>query len=129
MKMLRIPGSMLILLLSFLALSLSTSVPLAWATAGTITEFPVPTAGSFSLSITLGPDGKIWFTEAVGGKIGRITTSGAVTEFADGGDPLGITAGPDGNLWFTVGLDNSIGRITPSGSFTEYPTPTLSSVP
>jgi hypothetical protein len=76
MKMLRIPGSMLILLLSFLAISLSTSVPLAWATAGTITEFLLPTAGSNPGGITLGPDGKMWFTEqSLGNKIGRITTS------------------------------------------------------
>ena len=46
MKLLRIPGSVFILLLSFLALSLSTSVPLAWAKVGTITEFPIPTTSS-----------------------------------------------------------------------------------
>ena len=46
MKRLRVAGSVFILLLTFLALSLSTSIPLALAAAGTIIEFPVPTAGS-----------------------------------------------------------------------------------
>ena len=46
MKLLRIPGAVAILLLSFLAFSLSTSVPLAWA------------AASSPRGSTLGPDGK-----------------------------------------------------------------------
>jgi streptogramin lyase len=128
MKLLRIPGSMFILLLSFLALSLSTSVPLAWAAVGTITEFPLPTAGSGPAHITLGPDGNLWFTEAGGNKIGRITPSGAITEFTvptAGSGPLGITAGPDGNLWFTEEFRGKIGRITPSGAITEFTVPTF----
>jgi hypothetical protein len=33
------------------------------------------------MGITAGPDGNLWFTGAGSDKIGRITTSGAVTEF------------------------------------------------
>src|SRR5262249_62343254 len=40
---------------------------------GAITEFLVPTAGSFPAEITAGPDGALWFTEQAGDKIGRIT--------------------------------------------------------
>jgi virginiamycin B lyase len=78
-------------------------------------------------SITAGPDGALWFTEDVD-KIGRITTSGAITEFpipaeeaVVGGfrTPTSITAGPDGALWFTETGDK-IGRITTSGAVTEY---------
>ena len=53
-------------------LGLSTAP--AWATAGTITEFPIPTISSFPTGITAGPDGNLWFTESSVGKIGRITT-------------------------------------------------------
>jgi streptogramin lyase len=53
---------------------LSLSSAPAWATAGTITEFPIPTISSFPTGITAGPDGNLWFTESSGGKIGRITT-------------------------------------------------------
>ena len=133
MKLLRIPGAVFILLLSFLALSLSTSVPLAWAAVGTITEFPIlPTAFSVPLGITLGPDGKMWFTENLANKIGRITPSGVITEFTGfsaASGPLGITAGPDGNLWFTEISGNKIGRVTPDGAFTEFPIPTANSRP
>jgi len=39
-------------------------------TAGMITEFPVPTAGSAPRDITTGPDGNLWFTEYLGNKVG-----------------------------------------------------------
>jgi streptogramin lyase len=60
------------------------------------------------------------------GKIGRITTTGSVTEYSlpITGDtrPLRITPGPDGALWFSEYLGNKIGRITTNGVITEYPT-------
>ena len=72
--------------------------------------------------ITSGPDGALWFTNASGHSIGRITGSGVVTNF-DGAEinhPKGITVGPDGALWFTNRGNNSIGRITTSGVVTNY---------
>jgi streptogramin lyase/subtilisin-like proprotein convertase family protein len=87
------------------------------------------TAASSPSSIAAGPDGNLWFTEKNAGKIGRITTAGAVTEFpipgGSGSQPTPIVAGPDGNLWFTESNgsnDNMIGRITPSGTVTQFPT-------
>jgi hypothetical protein len=74
--------------------------------------------------ITSGPDGALWFTNAVhSGSIGRITTSGVVSNFTGTGieTPLGITSGPDGALWFTNVNNNSIGRITTSGVVSDYP--------
>jgi len=86
-------------------------------TAGAMTEFPLPSPNSAPRSLTVGPDGALWFTDNFGssiGEIGRITTTGAIFEVplptADG-IPSSITAGPDGALWITV--SNKIGRITP----------------
>ena len=42
--------------------------------AGSITEFPIPTAKSVPDGITAGPDDNLWFTEHDGNKIGRITS-------------------------------------------------------
>jgi virginiamycin B lyase len=90
-----------------------------------ITQFPIPSsstpAGNGPWGIAAGRDGALWFTEANVSRIGRMTTSGAVTEFPL---PAGtylreITAGPDGALWFTDG--NRIGRITTAGVITEFP--------
>ena len=66
--------------------------------------------------LTSGPDGDLWFTESVRGRIGRITSSGLIAEFPIPGAkawPWGITAGPGGNLWFTDPGQDKIGRITP----------------
>jgi sugar lactone lactonase YvrE len=72
-------------------------------------------------SITAGPDGALWFTNYANNTIGRITTTGTVTNYSgpDIHRLSGITAGPDGALWFTNGK-LSIGRITTSGTVTNY---------
>lgn len=90
-----------------------------------ITGYPIPAANSASSSITNGPDGALWFTESASGAIGRITTSGTVTEYpaqpANG--PGGIVTGSDGALWF-ADSHNNIGRIDTTGGVTLYAIPT-----
>jgi streptogramin lyase len=98
--------------------------------AGSLTGFPVPTAGAQCGGITAGPDGNLWFAEgnfdtSLPGKIGRITPAGGITEFSlpsDLAGPYSIASGPDGNLWFS-GFASAIGRITPSGDITAFPFP------
>lgn len=94
-------------------------------TDGKKTEFALPNSDAQPWGITTGPDGALWFTEAscirqsgphctVGNKIGRITTSGLVTEFpipSEGSGPHSITTGPDGSLWFTEYYGSRIGRL------------------
>jgi streptogramin lyase len=90
---------------------------------------PVPSnLSSFCCSaggITQGPDGNVWFVEYAPNRIGRITPSGAVTEFAirgSYGSPNGIVTGPDGNLWFTLET-GAIARMDPgTHGVTEFPT-------
>jgi streptogramin lyase len=99
----------------------------------TITEYPVTTAGSQPQGIAAGRDGNLWFTEASGNNIGRITTAGATTEFplsTANSQPNGIAVGPDGNLWFTESSANKIGTIAyDTGSITEYSIPTAGGQP
>ena len=114
----------------------------AAADVGTITEYTIPTADSTPRGIVAGPDGRLWFTENFGNKIGRITTTGQIgvgDEIAlptANVSPSGITAGPDGNLWFTEfagGSNSRIGRIPPtatsSSDVLEIPVPTANSSP
>ncbi len=126
-------------------------------TAGVFTEFPLPPWPSpYSLScqppvnganpctkgpvaITTGPDGALWFTEAVGagnniamGAIGRITLDGTITEYPVSSPAYSIVTGPDGALWFgefSGGFSETavIGRITTGGAVTEYSPPPGSS--
>src|SRR5207244_8505500 len=79
--------------------------------------FPISTAGSGALRIAAGPDGALWFTAFDGqvGRIGRITTAGAITELptpTPNSWPLGIAAGANGTLWFTESATNQVGRVT-----------------
>jgi streptogramin lyase len=92
---------------------------------------------SAPVSIASGPDGNMWFTDpaslATAGtsSIGRITPTGAITEFSAGlqssntSAPIGITAGPGGNLWFTdragnLGGNPAIGQISATGTIEEF---------
>src|SRR5260370_24115059 len=84
-------------------------------------QFDLPAGASQPFSITTGPDGALWFTERQANKVGRITTSGAVTEYKVTFSPYIITSGPDGALWFTEQEGQQIGRITTSGVLTEFP--------
>src|SRR5260370_39577957 len=104
----------------------------AWAKVGAITQFPLPAPSSATFGITLGPDGKVWFTESSGNNIGRITTSEIITEFpipTSGSLPHGITAGSDRNVWFTELDGNDIGRITTSDAITQLPATTRVNLP
>jgi streptogramin lyase len=100
--------------------------------SGVVTEFtvPGPASGYELFAIASGPDGNLWFVDGVWSDyfagelpsyIGRITTSGSITEFPVNSvytinPPLGaITRGPDGNLWF-IELGMGIARLTPSVS-------------
>src|SRR5579864_3983508 len=114
--------------LLFSLLSVPAVLP---AESPVFTEYPIPTPSSFTVAITAGPDGALWFTEGVG-KIGRITTAGVIMEYpvlTPSSRPNGITTGPDGALWFTELNGNNIGRITTSGTVTEYPIPTPKAYP
>jgi streptogramin lyase len=96
-----------------------------------VQEFPAPTGCHppyrFCMDgITTGPDGNVWFTEPIKGRIARLDPlTGIITEFAIplGGFPLRITAGPDGNLWFADNGTSSVGRVTPLGVITEFAIP------
>ena len=79
----------------------------------TVTEFPIPAAVTRPDGIAAGPDGTVWFADGAAGKIGRITSSGTVTEYPSPITPLTIVAGPDGALWFS---GDGIGRITTAGA-------------
>src|SRR5688572_12048025 len=84
---LKMPGKNLIMqriqaaILVMAVLISSLAFPVAAGAANQITEFPVPTEGSWPTGIAAAPDETLWFTEQGGNKIGRITFDGTVTEF------------------------------------------------
>jgi virginiamycin B lyase len=93
---------------------------------GKITEYPVKGATELDW-LTAGRDGNLWFTD--GTKIGKMTTSGAVTEYGltdSSGAKVDLrnaqlTSGADGNIWF-LGL-GGLSNITPQGKVMTSLTP------
>ena len=96
----------------------ATSAGIAVPSQPIITEFSGLSAAPND--IVSGPDGDLWFTETLGNKIGRMTTSGVlVGEYPVTYPPYRITTGPDGSgktaVWFTeVGPAHAskIGRLS-----------------
>jgi hypothetical protein len=93
-------------------------------TTGALTEFGDV---GHANGLVAGPDGNVWFTEGNRNFIGRITTSGVVTEYpipsgapGNGSTAGPIVVGPDNNVWFAEG--DRIGVVVPgTGAITEYP--------
>ena len=73
--------------------------------------------------IVTGPDGNLWFVNANGRTVGRLTPAGTFTSFAVPGALVmtRITVGGDGALWFTDDLSDTVGRITTTGQVTTFP--------
>ena len=94
------------------------------APTGAMSTYDLPSYDPHPIGIAQGPDGNIWFAERNAKKIGRITSSGTVTEFTV---PPQLTTGPsqivrgnDGGLWFAT--DDGFGRVATNGVFTLFPT-------
>jgi streptogramin lyase len=94
------------------------TVTYSYQTAVQSNEYPI-SLELIPQEITTGPDGNLWFTDALG-SIVKISTAGVVTEYLSGNlEKRGIVTGPDGNLWFTE-AEGKIGEMTTSGKLTEY---------
>jgi len=85
--------------------------------SGTFTQYTAPSGSSVGGFIT-GPDGALWFIDGASTpKIGRMTTSGSITEYTIPGTSIssfgGITVGPDSALWFSykAGSTYELGRL------------------
>jgi virginiamycin B lyase len=112
-------------LLKTLPLLLLLALAAPAAAAPTVTEFPIPIGSgdppAMPEGIVMGPDGKLWFTEQNGDKIGRVDPANpsAIQEFdlpAGLTDPINITVGPDNKLWFTGTFSGAggVGRMNPA---------------
>ncbi|HEV3254588.1 MAG TPA: hypothetical protein VG033_09285 [Candidatus Acidoferrales bacterium] len=104
-----------IAILNLVVILLLGLAPLAFGDTG----YPVPPGRQAEPNLmVVGPDHNIWFTELTGEKIGRLTTSGTLTEFKIAGAQalIGIASGPDGNIWFTDQYTGKVGHINTSGA-------------
>ena len=96
------------------------------ASGAVLAQHQMPDDGGpypFITSLTLGPDGNVWFTAP--GRVGRMTTSGTYTIFPipAGSEitptPTAITVGVAGDLWWIDGRTR-VGRVSTGGQITMY---------
>jgi virginiamycin B lyase len=125
--------TMVVALVAGIAIALGAVLSAAQAAPlGGLKQFRIPTADSQPRHITLGSDGNLWFTEGnefftpdpdpeMGGtfhnQIGRITPTGAITEFRVENCQCflnDIVQGPNDILYFTTN-NPALGRMTTSG--------------
>src|ERR1700761_7785700 len=102
-------------------------------TDGQVHFFPLPHERSGPTTITVATDGRIWFTESSGNRIGSMNPDGSdIIEYPlphpDSG-PRIMARGSDGNLWFSEHTGNRLARITQNGVITEWDIPTPNSQP
>jgi virginiamycin B lyase len=97
--------------------------------AGRIALFPLPGQGLLNqpFAMSVGQDGRLWFSEIVASRIGAIAPDGRAQEYTVPGvvadDFPGLTKGGDHNIWFTQTCSSNIGRVTPAGQVTSYHIP------
>jgi virginiamycin B lyase len=95
-------------------------------------EYQIVAPGASPSGMTAGADGNVWFVDTNDqNKVGRVTPSGTITEFAlpgSVGGPETITTGPDGNVWLVAdsggtGEQSWIVRVDPKGVVTNFSVP------
>lgn len=95
---------------------------------GDISVYSTPTAASGPSGILLAPDGNLFITEIMGGKIARFDPrTKAIEEYAiptENAWPTGLDLAADGSLWFNQTKGNKVGRLSPDGVITEFAVPT-----
>jgi feruloyl esterase len=123
----RLAASLCVAVLALPALA----VPLA--TDGQPTYIDLPARGSAPTTLAVAADGRVWFTQAGGNRIGRLEADGSgLVEFElpdEGSSPRIIAIGGDGQPWFTQHAGNRIGRISASGAIRQWRLPTDDSQP
>jgi virginiamycin B lyase len=103
------------------------------ATDGRVQALVLPNPNSGPVTVCVAPDGRVWFTEGQGNRIGRMNADGTgLAEFPlpqAASSPRIIAVGGDGNIWFSEHTGNRMARITPAGVITEFDIPTPASQP
>jgi streptogramin lyase len=92
---------------------------------GSVTFFNVSTGGQ-PQDVTVGPDGKLWFTEPSLGKIGSMSPTGQLKEFplpqADAW-PVSLAFDAAGDIWISETQADRLVRMKPDGSTTDWALP------
>jgi virginiamycin B lyase len=102
-------------------------------TDGQVHFFPLPHERSGPTTVVVAVDGRVWFTEGSGNRIGSMNPDGSgIVEYLlphPDSAPRILARGADGTLWFSEHAGNRMARITQNGVITEWDIPTPNSQP
>ena len=83
--------------------------------SGVVTRVAAAAVG-WPSSIVAGPDGNMWYTSSTSNFVGKISMTGAITNYPTGFSARGMAVGPDRNLWFLSASSTSVGVINTKGA-------------
>lgn len=102
-------------------------------TDGQVHFFPLPHERSGPTTVVVAVDGRVWFTEGSGNRIGSMNPDGSdLVEYPlphPDSAPRILARGADGTLWFSEHSGNRMARITQNGVITEWDIPSPNSQP
>ncbi|HTY93550.1 MAG TPA: hypothetical protein VMC02_06665 [Steroidobacteraceae bacterium] len=102
-------------------------------TDGQVHFFPLPHERSGPTTVVIAVDGRVWFTEGGGNRIGSMNPDGSdLVEYPlphPDSAPRILARGAQGDLWFSEHTGNRMARITQNGVITEWDIPTANSQP
>jgi virginiamycin B lyase len=104
------------------------AVPLLAAPAAQairITEFAIPAVDAAPQGVALGPDGRIWFADTLGKRVGAVTTDGTFMLFPVTGLPIVPAAIPGRALVFPEQSPSGLGFVSVDGTHFDSPGLTL----
>jgi virginiamycin B lyase len=102
----------------------TTCTPPAGQTAGTITEYSIPTASTQPYGLVVDSSSNVWFGEYGNAALGELTSTHSWNQYSTptrGSQPISVTIGSDGNPWFTEFATGRVGKFnTSTSTITEY---------
>lgn len=102
------------------------------AVANTVSDVATLTPNAGPTMIVQGPDGALWFTENNVAKLGRLSTSGTMSEYSltPAASATGLVVGLDNNLYFLDPAQNKFGQFNPlTLKVTEFAIPAPNATP
>ena len=101
--------------------------------AGEFDQYTLPTDACGSSGLSISPDGVVFVTELMSGRIARIDWKSKVVEEypiqTNPAWPTGLDIDGGGNVWFSMTRGNKVGLLNAHGTVREFPLPTVEAHP
>lgn len=95
-----------------------------------LTRWEIPTPNALPFGIALGADGKVYFTEFSGNKLGQLDPgTNEIRERTTGTGPCGLVVSEEGGLFMALATDNAIQFLVFTGGSASWTLPTENAWP